>query len=99
MQRGEACRRDSAAAAVRADLVEVDTPARDLLSGLCQRLEPVLVQALVAELAIEALDVGVLRRLARLVQDVLDALGPCPRQEGSAGELRPLVGADGLRVA
>ena len=59
--------------------------------------EPVLVQALVAELAVEALDVGVLRRLAGLDQAQLDAALVGPLVERPARELRPLVGPDRLR--
>ena len=55
-----------------------------------------LVQALVPELAVEALDVGVLGGLAGGVQQMADASGSCPGQEGPAGELRPLVGAHSL---
>ena len=62
MQRGELGRRHSADRAVRPDFVVVAPPAGDVLPCLVQRLEPVLVQAFVAELAVEALDVAVLRR-------------------------------------
>ena len=41
------------------------TPRFDRPSGMIHRDEPVLVQTLVAELAVEALDVLVLDRLAR----------------------------------
>lgn len=84
---------------MRPHLVVVDSPARNLNARLLQALEPVLVEALIAELAVEAFDVGVLRGLARLVEDVAHALGLGPGHEGSAGELRPLVGSHRLRVA
>ncbi len=42
----------------------------DGLAGLLQSLEPVLVEALVAELAVEALDAAVLHELARLDQQM-----------------------------
>jgi hypothetical protein len=42
--------------------------------GLTQCLEPVLVQALVQEPAVEALDVAVLHGPPRLDQDVTDAV-------------------------
>src|SRR5574343_434880 len=87
------------AAAVRPHLVVVGPPACDLVARLFQALEPVLVQALVAELAVEALDIGVLRGLAGLVEDVAHSLGLRPSHEGPAGELRALVGSDGLRIA
>ena len=41
-----------------------------------------LVQALVAELAVEALDVAVLHRLAWLDEQVTDAVGPLERRAG-----------------
>lgn len=78
---------------MRPYLVVVDPPARNLNARLLQALEPVLVQALGAELAIEALDVGVLRELAWLVEDV------GPGHEGTAREFWLLVGSHGLRVA
>ena len=37
-------------------------------------MEPVLIEALIAELAVEALDVRVLRRLARFDQPQLDPM-------------------------
>ena len=66
--------RDAAAAAVRSDLVVVATPLGDDVAGLSQRREPVLVEALVAELAVEALDVAVLHRATGLDQQVRDRL-------------------------
>ena len=89
MLRRELRWRHPSAAAVRPYLVVVDPPARNLNTRLLQALEPVLVQALVAELAVEALDVGVLRGLAWLVEDVAHALGLGPGHEGSARELWP----------
>lgn len=46
--------RDPATTAVWAHLVVVATPFSDLLTGLRERGEPVLVEAFVAELAVEA---------------------------------------------
>ena len=63
------------------------------MPGLRQRLEPLLIQALVAELAVEALDAGVLRRATRVVEQMAHAAAVCPGHEGAAGELWPLVGA------
>ena len=53
------------------------------------------VQALVPEPAVEALDVAVLHRSAGLDQDVPDAVALRSADEGSAGELRAVVGAHG----
>ena len=70
MLRRELRWRHPSAAAVRPYLVVVDPPARNLNTRLRQAPEPVLVQAFVAKLAVEALDVGILRGLAWLVEDV-----------------------------
>lgn len=64
-----------------------------------QRLEPLLVKAFVAKLAVEALDVAVLHGPAWLDQDLLDAVAMCRGHQGSAGELRTVVGAHGQRLA
>ena len=72
------CSAANFAGGMRPHLVVVGSPGRDLDACLLQVLEPVLVQALVAKLAVEALHVGVLRGLARLVEDVAHALGLCP---------------------
>jgi hypothetical protein len=96
---GEASGWYSANAAVWPDLVVVAPPGGDLGSRLVQALEPVLVQTLVAELAVEALDVAVLHGSPWLDQDVFDAVPRCPGDEGSAGELRAVVCPDDCRVA
>ena len=80
---------------MRADLVVVASPVGDHVSGLCERREPVLVEALITELAVEALDVAVLRRTARLDQDVFDAMPLRPGDERAAGELGAIVRAHG----
>ena len=49
--------------------------------------------------AVEALDVGVLRRLAGVVDQVLDAFCAGAGHEGLAHELQPLVGPDGQGIA
>ena len=82
---------DTPATAVRSNLVVVTPPVGDDVAGLGERDEPMLVEALVAELAVEAFDVAVLRRAARFDQDVLDAVLLRPGDEGAAGELRPVV--------
>lgn len=72
MRLGESRRWDASQAAVRPHLVAVAPPGNDRCTGLRQRLEPLLVQALVAQLAVEALDEGVLRRLAGIDEQVSD---------------------------
>ena len=58
------------------------------------RFKPVFVQALVSELAIEALKIAVLHRAARRDQEVPDAMALGPSHECPAGELRTVVGSN-----
>ena len=58
-----------------------------------------LVEAFVAEPAVEGLDVGVLVRLARFDQSQLYAALVRPSHHGLAAELFVVVGADHLRQA
>ena len=71
---GKMRRCETAHAAVRPDLVVVLPPDGDGRSGLVQRLEPVVVQAFVAELAVEAFDVAVLHGPARLVKAAIEVI-------------------------
>jgi hypothetical protein len=99
MQLGEPRRWDAADAAVRPDFVVVLSPDGGGRSSLVQRLEPLLVQALVPELSVEALDVAVLHGPAWLDQNVANTVAVRPGHEGPTGELRTVVGANGQRVA
>lgn len=96
---GELSRRNPVNRSVRSDLVVVLAPDGDDLAGLGQGFEPVLIEAFIPELAVEALDVGVLSWLAWLNQDVLYASCLHPGHEGSACELWAVVAPDGLWVA
>jgi hypothetical protein len=71
--------------AVRSAVVVVLAPVVDDAAHVAQAREPVLRQALVSEAAVEALDVGVLYRLAWLDEPQLDAVAGCPSR--TAGEL------------
>jgi hypothetical protein len=51
---------------VRSERVVLLSPILSLFSCISQIREPVLVETIVSEAAVEALDVGVLRRLAWL---------------------------------
>jgi hypothetical protein len=99
MQSGEGCWRHTPTAAVRPDLVVVGSPFGDGLAGLLQRLEPVLIQTLIAKGAVEALDVRILCRAARLNEDMFDAVLLRLRHERPASEFRSVVGSDFLRIA
>src|ERR1017187_9898763 len=85
--------------AVRPDLVVVLAPFRQGDTRLVQVLEPVLVEAFVAKLAVEAFDVAVLHGPARLDQQVPDVVGLRPANEDPTGELRPVVGTHGHGIA
>ena len=84
---------------MRPDLVVIGSPCGNALAGLLQRLEPVLIQTLIAKGAVEALDVRILGRAARLNEDMFDAVFLRPRHERPASEFRSVVGSDFLRVA
>jgi hypothetical protein len=49
---------------MRTDLVVIDPPGLDDAPRVVETEKPVLVEGLIAQLAVEALDVGVLNRLA-----------------------------------
>ncbi len=76
---------------VGTDGIVVHTPGLDDLACVRQAAEPVLVQALVAEAAVETLNVGILIRLAGLDEVQPNAVGVSPRVERSADELGPIV--------
>ena len=78
MQLGQTRRRYPSHAAMWPELVVVLPPDRCGAPGLVQRLEPLFVQTFIPELAVEALDIAVLHRPARLDQDVPDAVAVCP---------------------
>jgi len=99
MQSGEGCRRHTPATVVRPDLVVVGSPCGNALAGLLQRLEPVLIQTLLAKDAVEALGIRILGRAARLNENMFDAVLLRPRHECPACEFRSVVGSDFLRVA
>ena len=71
---GELGGRHSADAAVRSDLVVVLLPDRFGNSGLLQCRKPALIEMLIPEFAVEALDKPVLHRRPGLNQDVSNAM-------------------------
>ncbi len=80
-------------AAVRPDLVVVLAPNRGSPSCFVQRLKPVLIEVLVTELAVKALDIAVLHGPAGLDQDVVHTVCMCPSQKLATGELWAVVNA------
>ena len=94
MQRSEFRRWHAQATAVRTYFVVVAPPACDFQARIGQAGEPVFVQALVAERAVEALDVAVLHWTAWLDQQVDDLVLLRPGQKGSRSELWPVVNTE-----
>ena len=68
-------------------------------AGLPHVVEPLAVQALVAELAVEALDVAVLPRSARRDKRGTNILGPPPSHHGPGREPGTVVAAKVLWLA
>src|SRR5690606_9065297 len=97
--RCELCRGSALQRAVESHFVIVAPPFGNLRLRLLERDEPMLVEAFVAEPTVEAFDVRVLRRLARLDQHQLDPVGMGPLVERTPRELRPLVGANDGGIA
>ena len=80
-------------------MIVIHPPPINNVSRLSKAEEQFTVQALIAELAVEALDVAVLPRAAMLDEQRADSglLEPLPN--GLGGELRPVVTADVLRTS
>ena len=79
------------------NLVVVAAPGFHDGLGLGAREEPLHAQALVAELAVEALADAILPRLARVDQRGLDALVDDPLRQRAGDELGAVVGAQVAR--
>jgi len=75
-------------------MVVLVAPVFDEEASFCQRAEPMLVEAVVTEGAVEAFDEGVLSGFARL--DVVDGdtRGLSPEMKGAAGKFGTVVGGD-----
>ena len=92
-------RRYSADRAVRSCFVVIASPLPDDGSSMRKVVEVVIVQALVAKLAVERLDVAVLHGPARLNELECDGVSVSPLIERLGSEFRPLVGANRRRPA
>lgn len=83
---------------VRPDMMVVDAPALDDGAGFGQGVEDLLVQALVAEPAVEAFDEAILLGFARrnVMPGHVSAVGPF--KDRTAGHLGPIVADDHSRT-
>ena len=80
-------------------LVVVSAPSGDQDTSLRQARKPVVVQTLIPETTVEALDERVLGGFACLNQLELNAMLAGPLVEGLAGKFRPLISPNSLWVA
>jgi hypothetical protein len=80
----------SAQTAVQPDFVLDSAPLSDALPSLWQGCKPLLAQALVTKLAIEALNVASLHGLSFLNQDFAHAMRRCISHDGATGERRAI---------
>lgn len=85
--------------AVRALGVVELPPLLDQHPRFSEIAEPLPIQALVSELAVEALHKAVLPRTPRCNEDRTDALIAQPAHDRSRRKLRALIGADELGLA
>ncbi len=76
---------------VRPDVVVVGSPLFNRVAGVEPITEPMLVETLIPELAVEAFDECVLCRFARLDEVQLHAVILRPEEQCLAGELRAVV--------
>src|SRR5579864_5170548 len=92
-------RHEIADRAVRSDLVVVSTPSLAFSARFVEAEEPVHVQTLSAELAVQAFDEGIVRRLTGSAEVERHVVHEGPEVELSADELRPVVEPNRLRIA
>lgn len=69
-------------------------PSADEVAGVTNAAEPVLVEAFIAQAAVEALCIGVLDRLSGSDEAQSNAALICPRIKNAASELRAVVHGD-----
>ena len=92
---GEGVGRDSSDGAMGPEIVVFLAPVVDEQASFFQGAEPVLIEAVITEGAVEGLDEGILSRLAWLDMVQVDATILGPEMDGLAGELRSVVAGDG----
>jgi hypothetical protein len=84
---------------MRPDIVVSVAPESQLSAGIGQAVEDLLVEAFIAQAAIEALDAAILLRLARVDVMPLDLVVVRPLQDRLAGELGAIVTDDASRFS
>jgi len=84
---------------VWSDLVVVISPCLDRCLRIDQAREVILVQAFIAKLSVEALDVGVLNGLPRLDEEKRYPVLVCPEVYCLTNELRTVVADNCFRIS
>ena len=79
---------------MRALLVVLDPPRRDLSPRIEQVLKPAHRQTFISQPSVKTFHPRILRRLSRLYVQQLDLAFRAPRQKMAARQLRPVVAAD-----
>ena len=95
----EFCRGLIVQCAMRPMLVVISAPSGDQDTSLWQARKPVVIQELIPEAAVEALDKGILRGFAGLDQLELNTMLASPLTQSLTSEFRTLISSNGLGVA
>src|ERR1700676_1591774 len=82
---------------MRTLLVVIEPPSLDFPACIAEASEPVRIQTFVAQSAVEAFDVGILRGLARLNELQSHAAFFAPSGQCPPAKLRPVVEDNGSR--
>ena len=80
-------------------LIVVPAPSGDQDTSLLQARKPMVIQALIPEAPVEALDERILRGFPGLDQFELNAMLAGPLIQRLAGKFRPLIGSNGLGIS
>ena len=91
---GEGVGRDAADGGVRAEMVVLVAPVIDEEASFGQGTEPMLVETVITEGAVEAFDEGILHGFAGLDVVKGDVVGLSPEMESAAGKLGAVIGGD-----
>src|SRR5947209_5515508 len=92
------CRHLVADCAVRAHLIVVSTPSLAFSPRLVEAEEPVGVQALGPELAVQAFDEGIIGRFTGPAEVQCDTAHEGPQVELATDEFRPIIEPDRFRT-
>lgn len=76
---------------MRSDVIVIVSPERQFAAGIIEGVEDLLIQQLVSQAAVEALDEAILLRLAGIDVMPINVVIAGPFQDRPAGELRPIV--------